>query len=149
MTTTSSLILPGQRGIKWHRYIECQSDDMLVSRTAELVQQAEAHGHEYSVLQAFFDIKREVERARVRASKVEDDAASSYVALGYTERLLFVPIRSFGLFEGEIFDLFEVGAAAGVRVIFVGTRTGFETLPYALMNSTDDSNHICGCERGF
>lgn len=136
-------------GILWHRFASCADDMDLGRRIAELTSEAEEHGHEYLVMRSFYDATEEEERTRRRAAIVRDSDASSHIAAGFKERHLYIPIMAFGMFEGEVFTIFDEGSVAGVRLVFVGPQSRFDTLPYRMSEGVDTSGRICGCAGGF
>jgi L-asparaginase II len=145
-----TLTAPSQNvGIRWHRYSESVDDAAMRAHLIELQEIADRHGHEYALMDASPTVVAEVERARSRARVVDSTDATSFVAAGFNERHLYMPLMSFGMFEGEVFDLFDYGPAAGMRLIFIGPRVRFDSLPYSLVTRTDDAGVICGCEEGF
>ena len=149
METLDAAPLVLDRGLLWHRFALTGSERDLVARINELSRVATEHGHEFSILQSLYDAVEENEQAARRAADVRTQRASSFAAAGFKERHVYVPIVAFGMFEGDIFDIFDAGIEAGVRLVFVGTQERFESLPWRMTQNIDASGRICGCSGGF
>lgn len=151
MTTSavSTLILPGQRGVRWHRFVESREDSRLAVDIDALMRSMSEHRHQSVVVNSTSTATEEARLVRARVKRVRDAGVTSAAALDLPERIVISPIISFGLFEGELFEIFEHGMTAGVRLVFVGTRDRFGTMPYRMMNSLEVSAGACTCDLGF
>lgn len=103
-------------------------------------------------MHSIWEAGEEVRRMHERESVIREKNALSYVAAGYKERQVYAPLASCGMYEGEVFDLIERGEEVGIRLIFVGTQEGFETLPFGLRTRFDNTpigGEVCSCSMGF
>lgn len=141
-------VIPGVRGVRWHRFVEAEPE-LIAAKLSELVDRFSSHDHDCRVIWSLLDAEEAQREAVRRANKIEAAHASSAFALGMAEAVILLPIAFFGLFEEVVFNIFDLGVAAGVRLVFVGTAAQADSLPYRILTSIERTESVCGCEAGF
>lgn len=136
-------------GLRWHRFFRCDADIDMLPAVQYLSDRARSHGHEYVAMRSFFDAVDELEVVKNRLATIRERAVRTAAEAGFPEKHLLLPISVIGMFEGEVLELSRVAPSAGIRIVYIGTRERFDSMPYMLCAAVNLDADLCGCDSGF